>query len=545
MQSNVGALIDSQIIFRSNFKICQLIGAGKHGPPMTIKKNIVANYLGQGAQVVFSLAFVPVYIRYLGMEAYGLVGLFTLVQGWLILLDLGMTPTLSREMARYTAGAVAIQPIRDLLRSLEIICLGVAAIVALVIFLAAPWLAGHWLKVDRLPVASVASVLAVMAVVVALRFCEGIYRSALVGLQQQVWYNAANVALAALRSIGAVAILAFVSPTIEAFFLWQGAISLLTLVAFGAKLHLALPPAPRPARFSLPQIIELRRFAGGLIGINIVAVLGSQLDKLLLSKLLPLEQFGYYMLASTISGMILMIVAPVIVAVYPAFVRLLLADDEKLLASTYHATAQLVGAVVSPVAVVLIAYPQAVLFAWSNNAALTTQAAPILGLLALGNFINAVVQVPLQLQLAHGWTRNLIVSNVVALVFLTPLLVWAVPRFGTFSAALIWVAANALHVVMQVPWMHRRLLIGQLRRWYGRDVALPVLGPCAVVVLARFVQPDFMTDRLAAGLFLVAVGGCAGLAAVMLTRTLRVPAVTAVRYEFNRRTSRFRSRPLR
>ena len=63
------------------------------------------------------VVFVPVYIHYLGIESYGLIGLFALLQAWLTLLDMGMTPTLSREMARFTGGSSDGQSLRDLLRS--------------------------------------------------------------------------------------------------------------------------------------------------------------------------------------------------------------------------------------------------------------------------------------------------------------------------------------------------------------------------------------------------------------------------------------------
>lgn len=69
---------------------------------MSLKRNLIANYLGQGWVAIMSLAFIPIYIKYLGIEFYGLIGLFALLQAWLILLDMGMTPTLSREMAMST-----------------------------------------------------------------------------------------------------------------------------------------------------------------------------------------------------------------------------------------------------------------------------------------------------------------------------------------------------------------------------------------------------------------------------------------------------------
>ena len=38
------------------------------------------------------LVFVPVYIKYLGIESYGLIGFFASLQAWFALLDMGMTP---------------------------------------------------------------------------------------------------------------------------------------------------------------------------------------------------------------------------------------------------------------------------------------------------------------------------------------------------------------------------------------------------------------------------------------------------------------------
>ena len=35
------------------------------------------------------LAFIPLYIHYLGMEAYGLIGAFVLLQAWLALFGYG------------------------------------------------------------------------------------------------------------------------------------------------------------------------------------------------------------------------------------------------------------------------------------------------------------------------------------------------------------------------------------------------------------------------------------------------------------------------
>ena len=118
------------------------------------------------------VAFIPLYIKYLGIEAYGLIGLFALLQAWLSLLDMGMTPTLGREMARYTGGGHTAESIRDLLRSIELIALVIAILISVGIFLAADWMASSWLKAEQLPVEVVAQAFVLMGLVTSIRFLE-------------------------------------------------------------------------------------------------------------------------------------------------------------------------------------------------------------------------------------------------------------------------------------------------------------------------------------------------------------------------------------
>lgn len=495
---------------------------------MSVKRNIVANYIGQGVASLLSLGLVPVYIRYLGIEAYALVGLFAVIQTWLSLLDIGMGPTLGREMARYTAGTIPVQSIRDLLRSLELIYLGLAMAVAATLTLGAGWLAAHWLQVDQLPVATVAGALSLLGAVVALRFCEGLYRSGIMGLQQQVWLNGATIVFALLRSVGALLVLALVSPTIQAFFVWQGLVSVLTLAATAAKLHLALPRGTRPARFSPGALRQVRRFAGGVFGITLLGLLLTQVDKLLLSGLLVMADFGYYMLGSTVAGGLYLLGGPIVLAVAPRLVRLHEHGDQTALATAYHKASQLVAVMLGPAALLLALFAPGVLFAWSGDAQLAARTAPILSLLAIGTLLNGLLQVPHQLQLAAGWTSLALRSNLVAVVVMVPLLVWAVPQHGAPAAAAVWAAINIGYLLVNIPLLHRRLLPGEMWRWYGQDIALPLAGAGAVMLAAFGLQPAGGASRAAWLLFLAVAGSSALVAAAAMAGSIRRQFLAAV-----------------
>lgn len=473
---------------------------------MSLKKNVVANYLGQGWSGLIGLALVPVYIKYLGIEAYGLIGIFALLQAWLTLLDMGMTPTLTREMARFTAGAHTPQSIRDLLRSLEIICFGLAALIGLSVWAASGWLAADWLRVDALSLDVVAQAIAIMGGVAALRFVEGIYRGAILGLQRQVFFNVVNASLSTVRAVGAIAVLVWISPTIEAYFVWQAIVSVVSIVILALAAHRSLPPTSRRARFSRQALIDIRNFAAGMMGTTFLAILLTQVDKVLLSKLISLEAFGYYTLAGSIAAALYLLIAPVTQAFYPRFTELVARGEVGDLAKTYHRGSQLVAVLTAPAALALVFFPNNILLLWTGNAVLAQTAAPILAPLALGTMLNAFMQIPYMLQLAHGWTSLAVRINAVAVALLVPAIFWAVGRFGALGAAWVWVLLNAGYVFLGAHFMYMRLLPKEKRAWYRNDIFAPVLTSALIACFFYLVQPsDLGGLSQLIGLFVVAM----------------------------------------
>jgi O-antigen/teichoic acid export membrane protein len=456
---------------------------------MSLKKNVIANYFGIGWQALMGFAFVPLYIKYLGMEAYGLIGIFAILQAWLVLLDMGMKPAMAREMARFTGGAHNAQSIRDLLRSVEIIGIAVAGVIALGIWAASGWLATHWVTAKHLPVEVVAHAFAVMGLVTALRFLQDIYVSCSVGLQRQVQQNMVDGITATVRGLGAVALLAWVSPTITAFFLWQVLLSIITVALFAGIVYSALPPAPRPAHFSGPALMKIWRFAASFVAITLLSLLLTQIDKIMLSRLLTLEAFGYYALAGVVASSLILLAVPICAAIYPRFTELVTKGDEAALSALYHQGAQMVTVLTGSAALVLMLFGFRVLRLWTGNPALAQKAAPLVAVLALGSMLYTLMFIPYWMQLAHGWTSLTIKYNIVMVSLVVPAILLAVPAYGAIGAAWVWVALNVGGLMFAIPLMHRRLLPAEKWRWYGQDVAVPFAAATSAALLCRWAMP--------------------------------------------------------
>jgi O-antigen/teichoic acid export membrane protein len=113
----------------------------------------------------------------------------------------------------------------------------------------------------------------------------------------------------------------------------------------------------------------------------------------------------------------------------------------------------------------------------------------LVAILSVGSMFNGLMTLPYFLQLAAGWTRLTITMNAFALCIIAPALWLLVPRFGPLAAAWCWLSLNAGYLVVTVPLMHRRLLQGQMARWYLRDILPPVVSACLVASAWRMALP--------------------------------------------------------
>jgi O-antigen/teichoic acid export membrane protein len=505
---------------------------------VSVKANVVANYFSQAYMAVIGFVFVPVFIQYLGIEAFGLIAIFTILQSSLALLDLGLKPALGREMAKFTAGAHNAQSIRDLLRSAEIAAAAMATIISLGALCSASWVASNWLNVQSLPLNVVRHALVGMGVLCALRLVENIYSSSIAGLQRQVLQSVLNSGLVTARSLGAIAVLAWVAPTVEAFFIWQVLISIITLPILASVVYRELPMSPRPARFSWDSLTGIWRFAGGVMTITLLSLLLTQSDKILLSRLLPLKVFAIYAVAGVLSSALYMLSTPIGAAFYPSFTQLITLRDVAALRLAYHQAAQLSAVVMGSAAIVLIVFADTVLSAWTGNGTLTQDAAPILRVLAAGTLLSGFMGIPYQMQLAHGWTKLTIQMNLVAVALLVPMLFLVVPRYGGIGAAWVWVALNAGYLLVGIHFMHLRVLPSEKWRWYGRDVISPASAAAAIALACRYCMPHG-ASRMIEILVLVFASACAVIAAALVSPLVRAPleahmfaAVKHVRFLF-------------
>ena len=438
------------------------------------------------------IVFVPLYIHFIGIEAYGLVGVFACLLGIFGFLDMGLSSTMNREMARLAVQEDKAQDMRDLLRTLEIPYCIVGLLIAVVVIMASPLIANHWVQVKELSPKTVRIAIMLMGLCVAARWPIGFYSGGLMGLQRQVLLNVINIVVATFRGVGAILILWLIAPTVEAFFSWQLVVSIVHVSLIVFFLRRSLPHAAESPRFRLRLLKSVWRFAAGMTGIGVASTLLMQLDKVILSRMLSLDAFGYYTLASVMATTLYRLVSPVYAATYPRLTNLVQMHSDEELARLYHKSAQLVSMLVLPVALVIALFSKDILLLWTRNAVTAEQTHLLVTLLVTGTAIHCMMFIPYALQLAYGWTRLALCINVVSVVLLVPLMIVLATWYGAVGAASVWIILNVGYIVFGIHIMHQRLLHNEKRRWYFEDVGRPLLAAVVVGAIGRYViNPDW------------------------------------------------------
>jgi O-antigen/teichoic acid export membrane protein len=459
-----------------------------------LKKNIVANFAGSIWQALMGLVFIPLYIKFMGVESYGLIGIFATLQAVVVFLDMGLSSTLTRELARLSALAGKQQEIRNLVRSMEMVYWCVAIFIGLVIMAISSFIAHHWVNAGQLSPQTIEQALVIMGFAMALQWPNSLYSGGLEGIQRQVLLNAINIGMSTLRGVGAVLVLWLIAPTIQAFFLWQSFISIINTFVLAFFLWHRLPLAEKRATFQKQLLKGIWRFAAGLSGISILSVILAQLDKIILSRMLTLEMFGYYTLAWVVAISLYRVIAPVYSALYPRFTQLVYLDDQAGLKQLYHKSCQFMSVLILPVTVVVALFSYEVILIWTQNPLTAEKSHFLVSILIFGMALSGLMNIPLGLQLAHGWTKLRLYGNLISVILLVPLIIYMATHYGALGGASVWVILNGGYVLISIYFMHRRLLPYEKWRWYWQDVGLPLTTSLIIAGLGRLLIGNQMSQ---------------------------------------------------
>jgi O-antigen/teichoic acid export membrane protein len=458
---------------------------------MSLRANYFAGLSAAVISAGLSLTVIPQYIQLLGIEAYGLIGFFLTLQTFLQLLDLGMSTTLSRESARIVA-ELDKENVKHLLHTTAAVAVGIAFCIGIFIFLSSDWIVQRWLSKSFISHEALVNGLNLIGLVIACRWPINIYQGVLIGRQQIKLLSVITIAMSFFSTLGTVFVLRFFSQTLEAFFVWQALIAACHLAiariaawdALGGKKNSILKISPS---------ILLKDYSLGLAFISVCGILLMQADKLILSKTIPLTEFGQYMLATTFSTSLYIVISPFYNMLYPKLASLVASGQNQDLNRLYRLGSAGIGAFLFSIVAVLVLTAPSLILVWTGSVEISQKVAPIASLLLIAYCIHGLMYVPHALMLSLGKIKEITIINGILVVIQLPLTYYLSIRHGVIGGAWSLCSLFMLYFFLGIIITHRHYRSERSWAWILKYFVAP-LGICVITTTIWTSQFDIPVE---------------------------------------------------
>jgi O-antigen/teichoic acid export membrane protein len=437
-----------------------------------VKRNVFANLVGTGLVTVLTVLITPLQINILGMEAYGVVGFIATLQVMFAAFDLGLSSTLTRELA--ADGSLDKRGSQDLLSTAATVYWSVAFLVGVLIAIFAAPISRWWFHAEKLSPDMLIYSLRVIALYLALRWPAALYVGILSGLQRMDVLNLIKVLVVLVRLAGGIVVL-LLWRTLDAFLLWTALTAVFEVVAYWIACDRVVPTLSMLPGFSAAAMKRVWKFSASMNALSVLAILIVQMDRLAISKLQPLEVLGQYNLAYTMASGIALLIGAINSAVFPWLAESQLAKNRDLLLRRYYDSTSAMLLLVGLAASVLIFYGHLLLSLWVNKK-VADETAVLVVLLATGSWCAGAIANLYNVAIACGKPRWHLRANILSIAPYSLCLYFFVGRYGSVGAASSWLLLNLGYILFLVAPIHRNLLGIGISRWLFGMLAPSILA---------------------------------------------------------------------
>lgn len=456
-----------------------------------VKKNVVYSAIGYMLPLLAALVTIPIMVKHLGSDLYGLYAICISLVGFMTLVDLGVGQTVVKYVAEYeaTEQRYAVKPLLD-----------IAFLIYVVIgFLAASLLFGFSGKLGTFFFENneqqllAKSVLQLTAIALFFSYvnqffvnvCRAYHRFDIPSIMQNVG-NLGGIVLASVLLLMGYSIKAIMLGYIVIYS---------TAFVYGYYASSKVIPAEIRLGFAFDRdvfqvILDFSLYA--FIS-NFLHSLTSRGDKLFIGGIIGAEAVTFYQIPYTIAQMANGIVHTLVQIVFPRFSELVALEEEEKLAALYKTVTQAMMLISGFLAVLLITVGDDFLNLWLSEA-FAAKAAITLQIIAVYSFFQANIVVSYWLVQSTGNTKLIAWISLLGATIYFMSVYFLGKTFGYNGAA-----AALFGLLVPVPiwfiWLQRHLAyrFGEYLWW----LSVTILGVLSLIYALNTMN-DYLDNPLLA-----------------------------------------------
>jgi len=452
------------------------------------EKNTIWNMIGGGWNGILLILITPFYISVVGIDGYGILGLWLMMLSLSNLFDVGIGSSIIREFSIFNSRDKRNKSyLNDVLKTLETIYWIIAFLVCALLLQSSELLGSVILRSETFSSAELVEIIRILFVAVSFQFPVTIYSSGISGIQKQGLLNLILVIFNTTRHLAGLLIL-YLYNDLSFFFYFQIIISILQMLVTRLILVINIKTKKKYyAKFKVSIIKKLWRFSIGISLTAIIALIIANIDRVFISVMLTTEDLGYYTVAYSAAIILQMGIQPFYKSYYPRYSELFDTNNEVTLLKEYFKSCSLMSSIIFPIILVGFFYAPQLFEIWLNDGNLIS--VQIFKLLIIGIGLSGLAWLPAALQHAYGWTSLHFKMLFLALIVGSPLMVFFIKEYGVVGATTVWIIHGIIEITISLYLMHRRIFIKKLKTWLINIIIKPFIIAFSICYLFSYLAP--------------------------------------------------------
>jgi len=447
-----------------------------------IVRNTFINLGGKVIPLGIGILTIPLILRGLGTERFGLLSLSWVVLGYFTIFDLGLGRATTKFVAQ-ALGRNEKMEIVSLISSAASSQMIFGIIGAIIFYFITPFLVNGIFNIPVNLVHEASKSFHILAFSIPIIFISSSFAGVLEAYQR---FDLVNLIIIPSISLN------FLLPLVG---VWAGLdlagimvllfcsklMVLLAYLALSLKNISGLKGRVKPSKETFRKLIA---FGGWITVSNAVSPILVYIDRFFIGALLTLSAVSYYTAPSEIVTRLLIIPTSLVATLFPAFSFLSEANREHL-KFLYARAIKYVILGVGPIVMLIIVFASQLLNLWLGPE-FASKSSRVLQILALGVFFNSLARVPFSLLQALGRPEIMAKLHLIELPVHLALVWFLVSKFGLAGAAAAWAFRVTLDAVLL----------------FGASIILKIF-PGNLMIKTALIQIIFMSSLLLVTFFMI------------------------------------------
>jgi len=401
-----------------------------------LARNTIYNLIGQGAPILIAIFAIPLLIKGLGTDRFGVLTLAWVVVGYFSLFDFGLGRALTKVVAE-KLGSGQQEDIPAVVWTTLSLMIAFGLLGAVLLAVCAHWFVDVVLKVPDILKSETVNSFYLLAFSIPIVISTAGLRGVLEAQQRFELVNIVRSIMGAFTYLGPLLVL----PFSHSLFAVVGVLVVSRVLTWLAHLFFCfytMPELTQSFTVDRTAIKPLMYFGSWMTVTNIIGPLMVYLDRFLIGALLTVSAVAYYTTPYEIVTKLWIIPGALIGVLLPAFSASFM-QDRNLTTKLFIRSVKYIFLVMFPVSLIIVTFAHEGLNIWIG-AEFAGKSMRVLQFLTIGVFINSIAQVPFVL--LQGLGRPDLSAKIILMQIPIYLLIlwWSVRNYGIEGAAFAWTA---------------------------------------------------------------------------------------------------------